>query len=73
MRIDLVVTITIAVRTEEAVLDTKFHGAYTDYRTGRSTPVARAFSWRRVAANREYRAVAGLAIAFVLLALRIGR
>jgi protein-S-isoprenylcysteine O-methyltransferase Ste14 len=67
----LSVTLTAAVRTEEAALDEKFHGAYTDYRLGEMTPAARTFSWQRVSANRELRAVAGLAAAFVLLGLRI--
>jgi hypothetical protein len=33
----------------------------------------RRFSWTRVRANREYRAVMGLAVAFVLLILKISR
>lgn len=67
------VTLTAAVRTEEARLDAEFDGAYSHYRAGHVVPVHRPFSWRRVAANREYRAVAGLAAAFVVLVLRIGR
>lgn len=68
----LVMTITAAVRTEEAVLDKKFKGAYSDYRAGRILPVARAFSWRRAMVNREWRAMTGLAIAFLILAARVG-
>jgi hypothetical protein len=63
----LSVTLTAAVRIEEATLDEKFEGAYSHYRAGTIAPLHRAFSWRRVAANREYRAVAGLAAAFLLL------
>jgi protein-S-isoprenylcysteine O-methyltransferase Ste14 len=66
-------TLTAAIRTEEAFLDQKFDGAYTTYRAGRAEPVMRRFSWTRVRANREYRAVMGLAVAFVLLILKISR
>jgi hypothetical protein len=54
----LAVTLTAAVRTEEAGLDAKFDGAYSDYRSGRSAPASasRRFSWDRVSANREHRA-----------------
>jgi len=65
------ITLTAAVRTEEAALDEKFDGAYSEYRAGAMAPSDRPFSWRRVAANREYRAVLGLAAAFVVLGLRI--
>jgi protein-S-isoprenylcysteine O-methyltransferase Ste14 len=65
------ITLTAAIRTEEAFLDDKFAGAYTAYRAGRAEPVARRFSWTRVRANREYRALLGLAAAFVLLALKM--
>jgi protein-S-isoprenylcysteine O-methyltransferase Ste14 len=64
------VTLIAAMRSEETALDTKFPGAYSAYRAGRAEPVARSFSWGRVAANREYRAVVGLLVAFALLALR---
>ena len=67
------ITLTAAVRTEEAALDEKFDGAYSEYRAGVMAPVDRVFSWRRVVANREYRAVLGLAAAFVVLVLRITR
>lgn len=64
-------TLAAAVRTEEATLDARFAGAYSAYREGRAEPVARRFSWARVMANREYRAVTGLAIAFVYLYWRM--
>jgi protein-S-isoprenylcysteine O-methyltransferase Ste14 len=60
-----------AIRTEEAALDERFAGAYADYRAGRAAPVSRRFSWSRVRANREYRAVAGLLVAAALLYLRM--
>ena len=66
----LALTYGAAIRTEEAALDARFAGAYADYRAGRVAPVARRFSWARVRANREYRAVAGLLIATALLYLR---
>jgi protein-S-isoprenylcysteine O-methyltransferase Ste14 len=64
-------TLAAAIRTEEATLDARFDGAYSAYREGRSEPVARRFSWARVMANREYRAVAGLAAAFAFLVWRM--
>lgn len=65
------VTLLAAVRTEEATLDARFAGAYSAYREGRAEPVDRPFSLARVRANREYRAVAGLLLAFAWLALRV--
>jgi protein-S-isoprenylcysteine O-methyltransferase Ste14 len=67
----LSVTLTAAVHTEEQALAAKFGGAYAEYRAGTGPRPDRAFSWHRVSANREYRAVAGLAMAFVLLLWRI--
>ena len=66
------VTLLAAVRTEEATLDARFAGAYALYREGRADPVTRRFSLARAWANREYRAVAGLIVAFAWLALRTG-
>jgi protein-S-isoprenylcysteine O-methyltransferase Ste14 len=65
------VTIAAAVRMEEAELRRSFGSAYDDYRAARAAPMARRFSVARVARNREYRAVAGLAGGFALLALKI--
>lgn len=66
----LALTYAAAMRTEEAALDTRFAGEYSAYREGRASPVERRFTWARVRANREYRAVAGFAIGAALLALR---
>jgi protein-S-isoprenylcysteine O-methyltransferase Ste14 len=70
----LLVTLTAAIRSEEAFLREKFGGAYDDYRTARdidhSGDRARRFNWRLACANREYRAVAGLALALILLILK---
>ena len=61
-------TYVAAVRTEEATLDARFDGAYSDYREGRASEVPRRFSAQRAfGMNREYRSVAGLAAVFVLL------
>lgn len=61
------VTLMAAMRTEEQALDRRFEGAYAAYREGRAPAAARAFTWSRVRANREYRAVAGLAAAWAIL------
>jgi hypothetical protein len=63
----LVTTLMAAMRSEEGHLDEKFDGAYSDYREGRARPVQRSFSFARLWANEEYRAVAGLAIGLGLL------
>jgi protein-S-isoprenylcysteine O-methyltransferase Ste14 len=63
----LVVTYVAAIRTEEATLDARFAGQYSEYRAGRAEPVARSFSLARVLANKEYRAIVGLSVAFEIL------
>jgi protein-S-isoprenylcysteine O-methyltransferase Ste14 len=63
----LVVTLTAAIRTEESHLTDKFGAAYPAYRQGQGSGTARRFSLERVLRNREYRAVAGLALAFGVL------
>lgn len=65
----LAATLLAAIRSEEASLRQKFGQEYVDYRAGRVT-ARRAFSLARAMRNREYRAVAGLAIAIILLALK---
>ena len=67
----LVVTLTAAIRTEEAHLTDKFGANYPAYREGTATPVARRFSLERAVRNREYRALAGVAATFVLLAAKL--
>jgi protein-S-isoprenylcysteine O-methyltransferase Ste14 len=64
-------TITAAIRTEEAFLTHRFGGAYDQYRESRAEPMARRFSAARAIRNREYRAAAGLAAGFALLALKM--
>ena len=63
----LVVTLTAAIWTEESHLTQKFGAAYPEYRKGRTPGAGRRFSLERVMRNREYRAVAGLTLAFALL------
>jgi protein-S-isoprenylcysteine O-methyltransferase Ste14 len=63
----LVVTLTAAIRTEESHLTDKFGAAYPAYRDGLAAGAARRFSIERALRNREYRAVGGLTLAFVLL------
>jgi protein-S-isoprenylcysteine O-methyltransferase Ste14 len=64
----LVVTLSAAIATEEAHLTEKFGGVYPAYREGRASEVERRFSLSRAMANREYRAVIGLAAVLALLA-----
>jgi protein-S-isoprenylcysteine O-methyltransferase Ste14 len=66
----LAVTITAAVRSEEAHLTDKFGGHYPAYREGVAAPGARRFSIERVISNKEYRAVLGFLAVLALLAAR---
>jgi protein-S-isoprenylcysteine O-methyltransferase Ste14 len=63
----LVVTLTAAIKSEEKFLREKFGAAYDEYRVRRVVDRDRKFSWSQAIANREYRAVAGLALALLLL------
>jgi protein-S-isoprenylcysteine O-methyltransferase Ste14 len=64
-------TITAAIRTEETFLTERFGDGYDRYRESRAAPMPRRFSAARAMRNREYRAMAGLAAGFALLALRM--
>jgi protein-S-isoprenylcysteine O-methyltransferase Ste14 len=75
----LAVTLTAAIRHEEAFLRARFGAAYHAYRSGgaRRTDgpdaddrAPRAFSLAQAIANREYRAAAGLVVAVLLLLLK---
>lgn len=66
----LAITITAAIRSEEAHLTKKFGAHYPAYREGTASPAARQFSLERAARNREYRALAGLIAVFALLAAK---
>jgi protein-S-isoprenylcysteine O-methyltransferase Ste14 len=70
----LVATLTAAIKSEEAFLRRTFGDQYDLYRSGvaakrreRSAASRRPFSVEQALANREYRAVAGLGIAILLL------
>jgi protein-S-isoprenylcysteine O-methyltransferase Ste14 len=62
----LALTLTAAIRTEEAHLTEKFGAMYPEYRAGKMG-VTRAFSLERAMRNREYRAVAGVLLVLALL------
>ena len=68
----LAVTLTAAVRTEEAHLTEKFGGAYPAYRNGRTAVEPRQFSMARVVRNREYRALIGLLLVMMMLVWKSG-
>jgi hypothetical protein len=70
----LAATLTAAIKSEEAFLRRTFGDQYDLYRSGvaakrreRSAATQRRFSLAQAMANREYRAVAGLGIAILLL------
>jgi protein-S-isoprenylcysteine O-methyltransferase Ste14 len=67
----LVLTITAAIRAEEAHLREKFGGEYDAYAARAAPPMIRAFSLARARVNREHHTIAGLLIAFALLALKV--
>jgi protein-S-isoprenylcysteine O-methyltransferase Ste14 len=64
----LAITLTAAVRTEEAHLTDKFGAAYPEYRAGRTDGAPRRFSPARAMRNREYRAVLGLLLVLAVFA-----
>ena len=64
----LAVTLTAAIRTEEAHLTEKFGAEYPAYRAGRAAGEGRRFSAARAMRNREYRAILGLLFVMALLA-----
>jgi protein-S-isoprenylcysteine O-methyltransferase Ste14 len=66
----LLLTLTAAMRSEEAHLREKFGDAYDAYVENRSDPMKRRFSWRRAVANREHHAIAGLVAALAILAAK---
>lgn len=63
-------TIGAAVVTEETHLRRSFGSTYDDYAQTAASRVARTFSLERAMRNREYRAAAGLAGGFLILALK---
>jgi protein-S-isoprenylcysteine O-methyltransferase Ste14 len=67
----LVLTLTAAIRSEEAHLRKKFGDEYDAYTEKRAVPMQRSFSWRRAMGNREYNAMAGLASALAVLTAKL--
>jgi protein-S-isoprenylcysteine O-methyltransferase Ste14 len=67
----LAVTLTAAIKSEEAFLRRAFGGDYDRYRSGTRTGAPeRPFSFSQAMANHEPRAIAGLAVAVLLLFLK---
>lgn len=67
----LALTLTAAIRTEEAHLTEKFGAAYPEYRAGRHS-VQRRFSFERAMRNREYRAAIGVLVVLAILWWKTG-
>ena len=63
-------TYTAAIRTEEAFLRSAFGPAYDDYCAGRLPAIDRPFDWARVLRNKEWRAVLGGGLVFLVLAAK---
>lgn len=66
----LAVTLTAAIKSEEAFLRERFGPEYAAYASGAAPKVERRFSMERAWRNREYRAVLGLALVAAVLAVR---
>lgn len=64
----LALTLTAAMRSEEAHLREKFGDAYDAYAERRAPRIERSFSWRRALGNREHHTIAGLLAGLLLLA-----
>ena len=64
------VTIAAAIRHEEAGMRTRFGDQYDAYLQSRAQPVERTFSLRRAMRNKEYRAIAGLAVMAAILGIK---
>jgi hypothetical protein len=67
----LAVSLPAAMRTEDAWLRRRFGAEYDRYLAARGPAIGRRFSLARARANREYRAIAGLALVAGLLALKL--
>ena len=63
----LAITLTAAIRSEEAFLRRVFGDQYEEYRHTGVVDTQRRFSLARAMANREYRAVVGLGVSVLLL------
>jgi protein-S-isoprenylcysteine O-methyltransferase Ste14 len=67
----LLLTLTAAMRSEEAHLREKFGDDYDAYVEKRSAPMDRPFSWARALHNREHHTIAGLFGGLVILAAKL--
>jgi len=67
----MALTLTAAMRSEEAHLREKFGDAYDAYAEKRAAPMDRPFSWARAFGNREHHTVLGLATGLALLAMKL--
>jgi hypothetical protein len=65
-------TLTAAIKSEEAFLQRTFGDQYARYRggDGAAPEAGRRFAWSQAIANREHRAMAGLALAVLMLGLK---
>ncbi len=66
----MLLTLTAAMRSEEAHLREKFGDAYDAYAQKRSAPMDRPFSWSRAIGNREHHTMIGLATGLCLLLVK---
>jgi protein-S-isoprenylcysteine O-methyltransferase Ste14 len=67
----LALTLTAAMRSEEAHLREKFGDAYDAYAERRAPKFEREFSWNRAIYNREHHTIAGLVAGLLLLAAKV--
>jgi len=67
----MALTLTAAMRSEEAHLREKFGDAYDAYAEKRAPKVERSFSWQRAIYNREHHTIAGLVTGLLLLAAKL--
>ena len=67
----LALTLTAAMRSEEAHLREKFGDAYDAYAEKRAPQVERSFSWQRAIDNREHHTIAGLVAGLLLLSAKL--
>jgi protein-S-isoprenylcysteine O-methyltransferase Ste14 len=67
----MAVTLTAAIRTEEAFLRERFGDEYDAYASRRGARAERRFSFARAWRNREYRAIAGFVLAIALLGMKV--
>ena len=67
----ILTTIPASIRAEEMHLRSTFGDLYDRYTKAEAPGVERPFSFERVMRNKEYRAVAGVAAGFALLALKV--